>query len=82
MRRNATESVVEKLLQDWDLTEDKVPENDCSVPDAATVFSGRDDHNTINCWMLLMLHIGVGLPFSLKQAIQAGRSPERLPEQG
>lgn len=43
MWRNATESVVEKLLQDWDLTEDKVPENDCSVPDAATVFSGRDD---------------------------------------
>ena len=42
MWRNATESVVEKLLQDWDLTEEKVPENDCSVPDAATVFSGRD----------------------------------------
>ena len=39
---NATESVVEKLLQDWDLSEEKVPENDCSVPDAATVFSGRD----------------------------------------
>ena len=42
MWRNATESVVEKLLQDWDLSEEKVPENDCSVPDAATVFSGRD----------------------------------------
>ena len=42
MWRNATESVVEKLLQDWALTEEKVPENDCSVPDAATVFSGRD----------------------------------------
>ena len=42
MWRNATESVVEKLLQDWDLTEEKMQENDCSVPDAATVFSGRD----------------------------------------
>ena len=42
MWRNATEIVVEKLLQDWDLSEEKVPENDCSVPDAATVFSGRD----------------------------------------
>ena len=42
MWRNATESVVEKLLQDWALTEEKVPENDCSVPDAATVFSGRN----------------------------------------
>ena len=42
MWRNATESVVEKLLQDWDLTEEKGPENDCSVPDAATVFSASE----------------------------------------
>ena len=33
-------------------------------------FQVGTSHNTINSWMVLMLHIRVGLPFSLKQAIQ------------
>ena len=82
MWRNATESVVEKLLQDWALTEEKVPENDCSVPDAATVFSGRDVPQHHQLLMVLVLDIGVKGGGIAPASVQAAASTERLPEQG
>ena len=51
MWQNATEIVVENLLQDWDLTEEKIQENGCSVSDAALLLSGREvpqHHQTLD----------------------------------
>lgn len=83
MWRNATEIVVEKLLQDWDLTEEKIQENGCSVSDAASLLSGRDvpQHHQLLDGVGIG-HWSEGWAVSLKPATQAVASTERLPEQG